>query len=299
MRTLRNWRNWTAALIGVSGLGFAGCGDVSGLAQNAVTTPATSVLGEISAADAAAGFNEFASKILGDEGVGAVVPLDDEQLAAIEDAQAALTAGEITPTEFGNEVRATLGDVAPREAFIGYEFFGGPFGHRFGHRIANYLDLTDAQIQAARDIFQDAHNQIDTLRETLIADIRSALTDEQLEALDNGIAEIRTRIQDRLEDRPHPNRPPPPRIVGRVVRRAWQRLIESLDLTDAQQTAIDALRVQFRTDVQAIHTAARDAFLALLTEEQLQLIEDWRTNHANAGDRTADDSVAEPVGDEE
>jgi len=45
---------------------------------------------------------------------------------------------------------------------------------------------------------------------------------------------------------------------------------DELQLTDEQQTAIDEIRAALRDAIQARHEQARDEFLSLLTDEQLE-----------------------------
>jgi len=53
-----------------------------------------------------------------------------------------------------------------------------------------------------------------------------------------------------------------------------QEPFESLDLTEEQQDAIEVIREEVREDIRALHDSARDAFRAILTEEQIEILDE-------------------------
>ena len=132
------------------------------------------------------------------------------------------------------------------------------------------LDLTDEQKEAVTTIVQES-------RAKLHADIEAVLTEEQIEKLE----QVR-------ESTPWgPGRP------GRGYLGIGPKgpfggpdgippALETLDLTEEQKTAIEAIREQVRTDAEAAETwqagreimqAAHDKILALLTDEQIEELE--------------------------
>jgi Spy/CpxP family protein refolding chaperone len=54
---------------------------------------------------------------------------------------------------------------------------------------------------------------------------------------------------------------------------AVQRLTNVLNLTEEQQAEIETIRADLRAAVRARHEEARESFLALLTEEQLAVLD--------------------------
>lgn len=61
------------------------------------------------------------------------------------------------------------------------------------------------------------------------------------------------------------------------------RLAEVLGLTDEQRAAIDDIRQSTRDAVEARHDQARDEFRAILTAEQLAILDEWEANHPRPG----------------
>ncbi|MDX2197477.1 MAG: hypothetical protein SF069_00725 [Phycisphaerae bacterium] len=145
---------------------------------------------------------------------------------------------------------------------------GGP-GH-FGARLAERLGLTDEQKTQARAIFEAAKTQADTLRQTAVTNTRALLTTEQIATLDAALDRARSRMEQALVE----GRPPHPghRAVG------VRKLMNDLNLTDEQRTAIGDVRSELRTALRALRDTTKTQFEAILTEEQRQLLETLRQN---------------------
>jgi Spy/CpxP family protein refolding chaperone len=227
--------------------------------------------------------------------------LSDEERAQIERLQTQLDNGEITAEAFATQVDAILGDLAPHAAFAGFGFFGAPFGDRLRHFIAEKLGLTEEQQTAARAIFEDTHQQIRILRLTALANIRLQLTDEQRAKLDALRDERFASIRDDAPVPPGafrgrgflPGRPGERRgheAIRERIRGFFERLAAELGITDAQRTAIQGIRDQLRADVRAAHQRAREAFKALLTAEQLAILEQIEARIQEHIDQPGDES---------
>jgi len=111
-----------------------------------------------------------------------------------------------------------------------------------------------------------AHEDIDALRDAAHEEIRALLTEEQLAMLDELAPPMRAGM-------PFPM-PRPHMGFGNHGGFAQDRFAEELQSTEEQEAAIDAIRTELEEAVRARHEQARDEFLALLTDEQLEQI-DW------------------------
>lgn len=162
---------------------------------------------------------------------------------------------------------------------------GGP-GH-FGPRLAERLGLTDEQKTQARTIFEAAKTQADTLRATAVTNTRALLTTEQVATLDAALDLARSRMEQALVE----GRPPRPGQRVHGVR----KLMNDLNLTDEQRTAIGDIRTELRTALRALRDATKPQFEAILTEEQRQLLETLRQNrprhHGRGGPPRAEGEV--------
>lgn len=248
---------------------------------NTSITPDTTLgelLDQITVGDVVAAFQQFtAGTQFGPGGFGggpAGFALSSEQLGQIEALQAQLTAGEITREAFQTQVQAIIGDAAPNMAFAGFGFSGTPFG--FGQHLdtAAPLDLTDEQREQAREIFGRLHDDIRALRDQAHEDIRAVLTDEQRAILDEMQAGRGFGVFG-----------PPADMFGMMMsqrhgsgRPFFGRLSEALDLTDEQQELIETIREALRDAIEARHQQARDEFQAILTPEQLALLDAMETD---------------------
>jgi Spy/CpxP family protein refolding chaperone len=131
------------------------------------------------------------------------------------------------------------------------------------------LNLTDEQQADANSIFASAREDIDALRQDANDQIRALLTEEQLAALDalepNGPNEVG----------PGPcglHQPPP-----------CPYLDESLNLTDEQRAAIKTILDNLHTATEAREQQARDEFRAILTEDQLAVLDQMRPRRPQGG----------------
>lgn len=278
----------SASVLTVGGLlSFAGCGTNLLPTSLVSTDTAADPLNSIVSGDVAEAFRSFVGDLQGEQGVVTEpLGLSDEERSAIEALQTQLDDGEITAEAFAAGVDAVLGDIAPRAAFGGLGFFGHPFGHGPRRHVGEKLGLSDEQKAAAEQIFRDTHQQIRLLRLTALANIRLQLTEEQRAKLDELRAERFASIRDgeplapgalreRFRGGPRGGGHPFAGGNGEIrerVRGFFDRLATALNITDEQRTAIQAIRTQLRTDVQAAHQAARDQFKALLTAEQQEIL---------------------------
>lgn len=240
------------------------------LAQAAAKIP---MLNQITVGDVVQGFQDFVTQMQAAHEARA--SLTTEQIAQVEDLQAQLDAGQITAEDFEAKVQGVLGDAAPALAFGGFRFFGGPFGHRMGNDFAARLNLTDEQKTQAREIFQTAHTDIRALRQAAHDQMIALLTPEQQATLDQiraqgflsfaifGLQPAGSGTNNTAAQRPH--RGPHGRF--------FERLSAALSLTDEQKAQIETIRTDLRTQVQARHAQAREAFLASLTDEQKATLE--------------------------
>ncbi|MGE3182928.1 MAG: Spy/CpxP family protein refolding chaperone [Phycisphaerae bacterium] len=275
---------WMAILGGIS---IAGCPTTTS-DLNTVLPQAVDLLNQVTAEDVVAGFEDFAARIDGSTAEADAVLLGDEIASAIDELQEAFDSGELDGVSFELAVQEVIGRRHGGDAFVGADFFGGPFGHHFGRRLVRLLDLTDDQVAATRDIFDMLHSDIRALRRQARVDIRAVLTEDQLAELDSysGDDENADSADDGRDDNRatarhrHPHRP-----------HVFIRILRMLDLTDDQIAAIRDIRQQLRMDVRALHQAAREDFLALLTQEQLDILERIRDVHMDdEGDDNSDDS---------
>ncbi len=264
------------AVVAVSITAFtSGCGvNVTALTDLLSSIDADTTLGEllnkVTVGDLVTAFQQFVSDV-GDYQIGPLgsATLTDEQIAELESLQAQLDAGEITSDEFMASVQEIIGDAGAGIPFAGFRFFGGPFVHRACSQDAAALELTEDQRAQAEEIFDSAHEDIDALREEAKDNIRALLTEEQLVLLDE--------MPQRGDGPPAPPgrlrgpSGPPGHGDGRL---ACQQMYEDLDLTEEQWAAIETIREELRDAVIARHEQAREEFLAILTEEQLAILDE-------------------------
>jgi Spy/CpxP family protein refolding chaperone len=137
------------------------------------------------------------------------------------------------------------------------------------------LELTDEQKETITTIVEES-------RAKLHADIEAVLTVEQVEKLEQSRESMPTG-----PGRPgigYPGVGPRGPLGGPD---GIPPALEALDLTEEQNTSIEAIREKARTDAEAAETwqarrdimqAAHDEILALLTEEQIEKLEQLREN---------------------
>lgn len=242
----------------------AGTASASGGDANSAAT--ADPLNPIVSGDRAEAFRNFVGTLRQERGHrDGPFALTDEERAQIEDLQAKLDAGELTPDQFADQIEAVLGDAAPNSAFGGLNFFGSPFGQRLRDAVASRLSLTDEQVQAGEQLFIDTHQKISHLVIAALAQMRLVLTQAQRDQLDALWAERFASIRE--DARPDPAALGRGGIRGRV-QGFFEKLAGTLGLTQEQRDAIAAIRTQLRSDIKTAHHTARDAFLALLTDEQ-------------------------------
>lgn len=267
MKCKRGWLSCCAALGLLVG---TGCG------QNITAdTTLAELLNQITVGDVVNAFQQFAAAA-GRGGFGGVhAQLTDDQRSQIEALQAQLDAGQITRDQFIDQVHAIIGDAFPNEPFVGFGFGGGPFHGQFQLRVGGYLNLTQEQVDAANEIFDKAHDDIEALRTQARADILAVLTDEQKAKLNElvvgwfiGLPPSGGAARNR-----GPGGPGGPGGFGFGFGggrgHAFDRFADALGLTDDQKAQIEAIRKALTDAIRARHEQARADFLALLTPEQL------------------------------
>ena len=250
------------------------------LAQTAAQVPA---LNQLTVSDLVAGFQQYADQLGSVSTAAAPVQLTSDQQQQLEGLQAQLDSGQITQQEFATQVDNIIGDAAPTAAFGGFGFGGGPFAQTPGFEAADPLNLTDAQVQQAQDISQRLHDDLQKLRQNAHDQILAVLTPEQQAQLDQLFPQPAGASRASGASGPSGPLMPPPHRFGMHGREMGmpgggpesfsQDLTGQLQLTAAQQTQIEQIRTDLRNAVQARHQQARDEFRAILTPEQLAILD--------------------------
>jgi Spy/CpxP family protein refolding chaperone len=260
------------SMITIAGVG-AGCGSsitgdmtlseaLSALSDAVAANP---VLNQLTVSDLVQGFQDFAQQTVGD---GFAAQLTSEQQAQLEDLQNQFDNGDITAEEFADQVMNILGDLGPGYAFVGRGMMGGPFRGQSFTSPQNALDLTDEQAAQAKGIFDQLHDDLDTLRKDAHDQILALLTSDQLTTLED-LQSKSWSFGGPEFGRMRPGGPPiEPDGFGLPL------LGDELSLTDEQQAAIEQIRTNLRNAVEARHQQARDEFRAILTEEQLAKLDE-------------------------
>ena len=276
------------------------------LAGSAQTIPG---LNQLTIADLVSGFEAFASNLRN----GVANGLSEEQIASLEDLQNQLDSGAINEDDFASNVEELIGSDHPFADFGGPGFFGGPFGHGHGrgHFLINLLDLTEAQQTQADAIFESLHDDIHAMREAAHDEILALLTEEQRAMLEDFRDGRHDRWSDGADDASDdaddgksadqasgrgrgrgPGHPGGPFGFGRP---GFGVLIDLLELTEEQQTQIAAIRTALRTNVANRHQQARDEFRAILTPEQIAILDEFKAAHdhddSDDADSANDDST--------
>lgn len=265
----------------VAGLSAGACG--SGISSDTTLSEALQalsnnpLLSRITVGDIVQGFSDF----LAGQDSAALSAAEEAELQSL---QARLDGGQIDGAQFESLAQGLIGDRAPRRAFGGFGFFGSMFGHNFRGLLADELALTDEQIAQARAIFEAAHADIRALRQAAHQDIyNNVLTDEQRALLDDLREQFEARRQDDRQDGETTDMPnddgtaaqPDGPMHGRrpFLRRMMRRLADELELTDEQIAQIQTIRMDLRAAVRARHEQARVEFRAILTDEQLAVLD--------------------------
>lgn len=124
------------------------------------------------------------------------------------------------------------------------------------------LDLTDEQRQAAEEIRQAEREDVEALWAAADEDVRALLTEEQL------------AIYDELPRLMPGGGHGPPSVQAAGPRDPLPDfLAEKLGLSEEQQTAVEEVLTTLRAATEARRKEAREAFLALLTDEQREQLE--------------------------
>lgn len=257
----------TAVLAAALATACAGCGTVSTDSTLQQLLDASG-LGGVTVSDVLGSIQEFT-------GNSAALPfgqtMNADQQGRFDALRAQHDAGEIAGAEYGRQVDELLGAPGagrPFEAGRGRSFGhagfrGGPLGMGGAprDRLAARLDLTDEQKTQAQTIFDAMREEVLALQNAARDQIDALLTEEQRQQLD----EMCDGFQGGF------------RLFGHGLN--TDVLSDRLDLTEEQQTQVQAVLDQLRTDADARRQQARDAFRAILTTEQAALLDELEANH--------------------
>jgi Spy/CpxP family protein refolding chaperone len=278
--------------VSVVALGLAGCGAGAVTGSRSASGGTGDPVNQLTAGATVDGFQDFAAAPGTAQDASGTARLSDEQIAQISDLQAQVDAGTLDQQSFARQVQGIIGDAAPNRALAGFDFFGGPFGGRLDGDLAARLQLTDEQRSQLLDILISLHDDIAALRTGARDQILALLTVEQRATLEQLLTRPGRRVGPNLEAQQG----------GRGAGHSqghhegagpFQRLIAALDLTADQQAQIQTILTDLRTAVMARHAQARDEFRALLTPDQLALVDAMEANPsddvvgATEGDATA------------
>lgn len=209
-------------------------------------------------------------------GAGGLSAAEQDQL---KDLRTQLDTGKITADEFATQVDTLLGDRPLPGPFARLHAFRGAMAHRSRQRVAERLNLTDEQRQAAKGVFQQTQRQVRVERIKARANMRLALTTEQRAKLDElrdgRFAALRGDQAAGAASRPAWR----PGAIRERMGAFFNRLGDTLALTDQQKSQMRDLHQQVREQVKALHERAGEGFKALLTPEQLGLLEQWKQQH--------------------
>lgn len=152
---------------------------------------------------------------------------------------------------------------------------------------------------AALDLTEEQQTAIAEIRENARADAEAAETPEaRCEIMQTAHEEVKSVLTDEQIDKLEQLRPRTPWGPGRGRVGIGPRgpyagpdgPLAALDLTDEQKTAIEAIREQARTDAEAAETrqarqeimqTAHEEVLSVLTDEQVEKLEQWRAKTRN------------------
>ncbi len=297
-KTSRGRRGIATAALMLMAVGLAACGDEAltdantsaALGDSDASAILTDMTGDLGLTDAQktelrAIAQEYASR-MGEPGV---------TWYAAADVQSVLTSEQIaTIGARRQELRDRIADRMANSGLVGRDGDGpGSRGRGLRQRGGNGergigggpwahgdLDLTTDQVDAIQDVFEKYRPQLEDIRDqvrsgtltreeardlagpvrdSIRAEIEALLTPEQLTAIESKREDREDRRQDR-ED-------------AREQTRA--AMVDALGLTVAQQAQIDALRDAPKTEssMEERREAHRAAFEAILTDEQLEIVE--------------------------
>ncbi len=183
----------------------------------------------------------------------------------------------------GEQDAATLETAVGCESGIGRGARGGPMAQaadngedrpRPPH--GDPLELTDEQRALAEEIFALLHEDIEVLRDAARADFEALLSEEQLALLEE-------LMGNHEGEGPPPNRPPrfpycgtqqpePPEHDGLPPH--MQRLANALALSEQQTADWLVIHDETRSAIEARRDEACEEFRAILTDEQLAILDE-------------------------
>lgn len=218
------------------------------------------LLNQVTVGDVTKGFRYFVGALDGrPELREGIIDLTVGQIVQIEELQGLLDTFGLTEEEFAALVRVVLGDVSPTTALAGFDFFGAPFGSEVGDMEASPLALTPEQRDQISEIVTQRRSDVQAAREQTHRHIVAALTEEQ-------VAGLRAAGLEEFDFTIDGYDPPPEQPF-------FERLAEALGLADEQVVEIEAEREELRNSVAAVHEEAREAFMNVLTDAQLEALE--------------------------
>ena len=264
-RIVRKSRHLARLLLVVAALPLSGCGierigtmPIGGVAGDEFAD--NPLLNQVTVGDVTRGFRYFVGALDGrPELREGIIEVTVGQIMQIEELQGLLDTFGLSEEEFAGLVRIVLGDVSPTTALAGFDFFGAPFGLGVGDVEANSLALTPEQRDHIRAIVTQRQAGVQAAREQAHRDIVTAMTEEQVARLGAaGLGDFDFTVD---------GYDPPPEQPF------FARLVEALGLADEQVAEIEAERETLRNSVAAVHQEAREAFMNVLTDAQLEALE--------------------------
>ncbi len=258
-----------AVMASVAMIAAGGCAGISGDSTLQEVLDASG-LGSVTINDVLGAIEDFT-------GQSASLPFGQEltsdqqdQIASLQDQ---LNNGEITGQQYVEQLADVIGVQAvgrPFAAGPGRQF--GPGGFRDGPlglgagpgpvgRLDANLDLTEAQQSQAQEIFDNMRTDIVALQDAAQTSIDAVLTADQLATLDS----LDVGLFDGM------------RFLGAGA--GLNRVINELGLSDDQQTQIQSILDQLKTDMDARRQKARDEFRAILTADQLATLDELDAPH--------------------
>ncbi len=250
------------ALVIAPGLAVTGgCGGslLDSLAASGEATP-VQVLNQLTAGDLAEAFANFRNAPSDTGELSQAAGITDEQRTAIEVLQRQVDAGAITDDAFIAEVATILGDSTPGSPFAGFSFLGSPFEVEGSNDFADLLGMTQEQQQQALLIYRLLHADIADIRAVAQDEIRALLNAQQRALIDQLATELFEQF----------GVPDEQRAGAQLV---IDLLVNRLGLTFGQQSQIETVREDMGGAVQQLHALGQQDFLALLSQEQLAMLE--------------------------
>lgn len=258
-------------------------GFLSSLTGSNVTTSTTigEILNQLTVGDVINAYQAYVASQANSTGGHLPTSLTEDQLSQIEDLQAQLDAGAIDRATFQAGVLNIIGDTMPHPRGPRGGMMGGPFGMGDNAPAGDPLNLTNDQKTAAEAIFTQLKTDIDSLQAQAKEDILALLTDEQKTKLQElGLDTLRGLGRPGMRG---PGMGPGMRgghhgsmgvgVSNTGNQRYLDLLATKLTLTAEQKTSIQTILDNLQTAVKAAHDKADADFRALLTADQIAILD--------------------------